>query len=232
VSEKVVRRLMKEERIRVRYAGRKRRYSSYVGEITPAAKNLVERDFHANAPDTLWLTDITEFAAADSKVYLSPVIDCFDGKVVSWETSRNPDNALVESMVDKAIGTLDAETLRKLKDERDPRSLVIHTDRGGHYRGGMWIEKLDGQGIQRSMSRKGNSGDNAACEGFFGRMKNEMYYGIHWDRASDLETAIESNIDFYNNHRIKMSLGGMSIREHRGRLPKVSRKQSEAPSVL
>lgn len=98
---------------------------------------------------------------------LSPVIDCCDAQVVAWDVSTNPDNRLVESMIDQAIATLD------LSSSQRP---IVHTDRGGHYRGGMWIEKLESHHITRSMSRKANSGDNAACEGFFGRMKTEMYY--------------------------------------------------------
>lgn len=226
ISEKVVRRLMKEERIEVRYAKRKRKCSSYVGEITPAVENLVKGDFHAERPDELWLTDITEFAAIDGKVYLSPMIDCYDGMVVSRSTSRHPDSDLVSRMLEGAVGTLDAAKRSSLKqgDGRDP--LVIRTDRGGHYRGGAWIERLEGLGITRSMSRKGNSGDNAACEGFFGRMKTEMYYGIKWRKASDLESAIDAYIDFYNNGRITSKLGGMTIAEHRDTLTKVSKKAS------
>lgn len=82
--------------------------------------------------------------------------------------------------MDDAIASLDKKTASRIKDPNDPRSLVVHNDRGGHYRGGMWIEKLEGKGMTRSMSRKGKSGDNAACEGFFDRMKTEMYYGIRW----------------------------------------------------
>lgn len=152
------------------------------------------------------------------------MIDCYDGKVVSWKASRNPDNSLVESMIDAALDDLPAETRKAIKDPDNPRTLTIHSDRGGHYRGGMWIEKLNGNGIIRSMSRKGNSGDNAACEGFFGRMKTEMYYGLRWNNSEDLEMAISTYIDFYNNERIKVSLGGMSIKEHRERLAKVYRK--------
>ena len=226
ISEKVVRRLMKEERIEVRYAKRKRRYSSYVGEITPAVDNLVKGDFHAEGPCELWLTDITEFAAIDGKVYLSPMIDCYDGMVVSWSTSRHPDSDLVSRMLEGAVGTLDAGKRASLKQEGSRDSLVIHTDRGGHYRGGAWIERLEGLGITRSMSRKGNSGDNAACEGFFGRMKTEMYYGIKWRKASDLESAIDAYIDFYNNRRITAKLGGMTIAEHRDKLAEVSKKAS------
>lgn len=212
VSEKVVRRLMKEEGIVVHYATRRRRYSSYIGEITPAVKNLVQGDFHASKPNELWLTDISEFSAGGAKVYLSPMIDCFDGKIVAWNTSRHPDMDLVSSMLDKSIATLDCDC-----------NLTIHTDRGGHYRGGRWIEELEGREITRSMSRKGNSGDNAACEGFFGRMKTEMYYGRKWNTPEELEAAIASYISFYNNVRIKKSLGGRSIREYRESLGEISK---------
>lgn len=111
VSEKVVRRLMKEEKMEVRYARRKRKYSSYIGEITPAVDNLVKGNFHATKPNELWLTDITEFAAAVGKLYVSPMIDCLDGKVVAWEASQHPDNSLVNRMLDKAIASLDSNTL-------------------------------------------------------------------------------------------------------------------------
>lgn len=223
ISEKVVRRLMREERIEVRYARRKRKYSSYIGELTPAVENLVNGNFKANAPNELWLTDITEFAAADGKVYLSPMVDCFDGKVVSWSTSRHPNTALVEDMLEQALSTLDDAKRSELKGEGGNGGLIVHTDRGGHYRGGSWIERLEGLGITRSMSRKGNSGDNAACEGFFGRMKVEMYYGLKWERVSDLEAAIDDYIDFYNNRRITVKLGGMTIAEHRDKLAEFSK---------
>ncbi|OMQ09653.1 hypothetical protein BXT90_02780, partial [Corynebacterium amycolatum] len=70
-------------------------------------------------------------------------------------------------------------------------------------------------GILRSMSKKGCSPDNAACEGFFGRMKNEMYYGRTWQNPQELKEAIATYIEFYNDHRIKISLDGLSIAEYR-----------------
>lgn len=207
VSEKVVRRLMKEESIEVRYAKRKRPYSSYIGEVTPACENIVERNFHADTPNKLWLTDITEFASKESKLYLSPMIDCFDGMIVSYSLSKHPDQFLVDAMLEDALVTLD--------NIEDCKELIIHTDRGGHYRGGRWIERLEGLGITRSMSRKGNSGDNIACEGFFGRMKTEMYYPLTWDTTEELIQAIHTYIDFYNNKSIKVELKGRTIQEHR-----------------
>ena len=106
VSEKVVRRIMAEEGCRVVYAKKAKRYSSYAGEISDAPKNLVKRNFHADAPNRLWLTDITEFALPCGKCYLSPVLDCFDGKVVSWSIGTSPNAHLANSSLRKATSQL------------------------------------------------------------------------------------------------------------------------------
>ena len=160
ISEKVVRRLMKQERLMAR-TGKRRRYGSYMGEISPAPENLLNRDFSANAPNKKWLTDITEFQIPAGKVYLSPMIDCFDGMVVSWSISTRPDAELVNTMLDAAIDTVAASIDRPL----------VHSDRGGHYRWPGWLTRTTEAKLVRSMSRKGCSPDNAACEGFFGRLK-------------------------------------------------------------
>lgn len=92
VSEKVVRRVMREEGLEVVYNRRRRHWSSYAGEISEAPGNLVGRDFRASAPDELWLTDITEFRVGPDgpKAYLSAVADCFDGKPVAWSAAPGP----------------------------------------------------------------------------------------------------------------------------------------------
>ena len=76
-SGKAVRRIMREDGLAVAHSKKKARYSSYRGEISDAPENLVGRDFHADAPNELWLTDIMEFGLADDKVYLSPILDCW-----------------------------------------------------------------------------------------------------------------------------------------------------------
>ena len=131
VSEKVIRRIMCEERLTV-CTRRHRRYASYKGEITPAVGNIVERNFHADAPNRTWLTDITEFQLPAGKVYLSPMIDCFDGMVVSWTIGTSPDAELVNTMLDAAIATLP-----------DGERPVVHSDRGCHYRWPGWISRQE-----------------------------------------------------------------------------------------
>lgn len=107
----------------------RRRFCSYREELTPAPENIIARDFQASAPNEKWLTDITEFPVPDGKVYLSPMIDCFDGLVVSWSISASPNAELVNAMLDEAISTL-------VPDKR----LVVHSDRDCHYRWPGWLE--------------------------------------------------------------------------------------------
>ena len=168
--------------------------------------NIINRNFHSDEPNKKWLTDITEFSIPAGKVYLSPIIDCFDGMVVKWNISTTPDSILVNSMLENAIGTLSSY-----------EHPIIHTDRGSHYRWHGWIELMKAAGLTRSMSKKGCSPDNAACEGFFGRLKNEMFYGRSWVGVSmdDFIDKINSYIEWYNTKRIKQSLGYMSPTEYR-----------------
>ncbi|MDQ3056900.1 MAG: IS3 family transposase, partial [Pseudomonadota bacterium] len=206
ISEKVVRRLMKQESL-VAATSKRRRYGSYMGEISPAPDNLLNRDFSADAPNEKWLTDITEFQLPAGKVYLSPMIDCFDGMVVSWSIGTRPNAELVNTMLDAAIDKIAASGERP----------VVHSDRGGHYRWPGWLTRITDAKLVRSMSRKGCSPDNAACEGFFGRLKNEMFFARDWlsTTIEEFVAALDAYICWYNDARIKSSLGFRSPAEHR-----------------
>lgn len=201
ISEKVVQRLMKQECLVVARPKR-RRFGSYMGEISPAPENLINRDFHAQAPNEKWLTDITEFQIPAGKVYLSPIIDCFDGMVISWSIGTQPDAGLVNTMLDAAIETVAGGAGRP----------IIHSDRGAHYRWPGWLTRISDANLVRSMSRKGCSQDNAACEGFFGRLKTELFYPRDW-KAITIEQfvkEVDAYIRWYNEKRIKICLGSPS----------------------
>jgi transposase InsO family protein/transposase-like protein len=204
VSEKVIRRIMKEDKLSV--PQKKRKYKSYLGEISPAVENIVNRDFHAEKPNTKWLTDLTEFHIPAGKAYLSPILDCFDGMPISWTIGTSPDAELVNMMLDGAIETL--------QEHEKP---VIHSDRGCHYRWPGWIERMDTAGLTRSMSKKGCSPDNAACEGFFGSVKNEMFYFRSWQGVSmeQFIDELDGYLRWFRDKRIKMTLGAMSPMEYR-----------------
>lgn len=122
ISEKVIRRLMREDCLFSR-GTKKRRYSSYLGEISPAVPNIIDRDFKSKSPNKKLLTDITEFHIKNDKVYLSLMIDCFDGYVLSWTIGLSPNSELVNTMLKNTVKQLDA-------DEKP----IIHSDRGAHYR--------------------------------------------------------------------------------------------------
>jgi transposase InsO family protein len=113
---------MKKEHLEV-YSSKKHKYSSYKGEISPSVKNIIHRDFNAEKPNQKWLTDITEFHIPAGKVYLSPIVDCFDRLADTWTIGTSPNAELVNAMLDKALEHLD-------QDEYP----IIHSDRGYHYR--------------------------------------------------------------------------------------------------
>ena len=153
------------------------------------------------------MTDIAEFQIPAGKVYLSPMIDCFDGLVISWTIGTHPNAELVNTMLDAAI-----ETVAQSNDRP-----IIHSDRGAHYRWPGWLARVGEAKLIRSMSRKGCSPDNAACEGFFGRLKTELFYPGNWQTTTieQFIEAVDSYIRWYNEKRIKISLGSRSPLEYR-----------------
>ena len=204
LSEKLVRRFMKEDHL-VPYRKKAKKYSSYKGEISPAP-NLVNRNFHADELGKLLLTDITEFHISAGKVYLSAITDVFDGKIVAWTIGTSPNAKLVNTMLVKAR--------EALGNDKHP---IVHSDRGIHYQWPGWIALMKKFGWTRSMSKKGCSPDNAACEGVFGRVKNEMFYNRSWIGVSIKEfiAYLDDYLHWYNEDRIKITLGGMSPVEYR-----------------
>ena len=126
--------------------------------------------------------------------------------MVSWSISSRPDAELVNSMLDRAIETL--------KEGEHP---IIHSDRGGHYRWPGWVLRVAKAGLRQSMSRKACPQDNAACEGFFGLIKNEMFYNRSWKGVSIREfiEILDTYLAWYNERRVKLSLGLKSPIEYR-----------------
>lgn len=206
VSEKVVRRIMREEGMEVTRKGAGKPYGSYKGEITDAPENLAKRDFAAGLPNSLWLTDITEFAIPAGKAYLSPVLDCFDGALPAWSISPAPDEGPSDSMLEKACAGL-------APDEHP----VIHSDRGCHHGWPGWVAICERNGLIRSMSAKGCSPDNSAMEGFFGRLKNELFYGRGWSGVglSEFIEMLDAYLRYYDEARPKEQLGWMSPMQYR-----------------
>ncbi|WP_140427682.1 IS3-like element IS1397 family transposase, partial [Shigella boydii] len=195
-SGKTVRKLMQQ--LGLKSPVRLKKYRSYRGNMGLAAENILQRQFKAEAPCEKWVTDITEFRAGGQKLYLSPILDLFNGEIVAWETACRPAEELVKRMLNKGLESL-AEGEKPL----------LHSDQGWHYRIKSYQSALADRGLVQSMSRKGNCLDNAVMENFFGHLKEEMYYRRDYRNVEELENAVNEYITYWNQKRIKLSLGGL-----------------------
>jgi len=197
VNSKVVRRLMAE--LDLKCTVRVKKYKSYRGEPGRIAPNKMERKFTAEEPNRRWVTDVTEFKVAGEKLYLSPVLDLFNGEIVAHQIDTSPHYPLVGQMLEQALS--------RLPEGARP---MLHSDQGWQYQYYRYRNRLEEMGLEQSMSRKGNCLDNARMESFFGTLKTEMYHGQRFASIEDLSAAIDEYIDYYTHDRIKMGRAGLS----------------------
>ena len=202
INHKTVSRLMKVLGLQCRV--RIRKYRSYKGEIGTVAPNLINRDFHADAPNRKWTTDITEFSLFGKKLYLSPVLDMYNGEIISYNISERPLMEQVMDMLDKAFGKIP-----------DGTGLIFHSDQGWQYQDKRYQHRLREKGVRQSMSRKGNCLDNAVMENFFGLLKSELLYLREFESLEEFREELEKYIYYYNNDRIKGKLKGLSPVQYR-----------------
>lgn len=196
VSEREVRSSMSRQSLVARKTRAPRGYSSYGGEPDERPANVPlgprgRHDFTCASPGDLVVTDVTEFKVGGARVYLSPVIDCFDGMPVAHSVSLHPDSALCDGSLALAL-------------ERGPVG-TVHTDGGSCYRSASWKALCEENGVARSMGRKANCGDNARAEGFFGTLKEEFFHGREWDGVAPEEFSreLDGYIEWYRNGRLK-----------------------------
>ena len=202
INHKKVQKLMSEMRL----CGRRKkvRYKSYKGEVGKIAPNIIGRDFVATAPNQKWTTDVTEIKIKNKKIYLSPILDMFNGEIISYSISYSPNQHMVMTMLDKAFKKTPILT-----------GLVLHSDQGIHYQHHRYQKALKDKDIIQSMSRKGNCLDNAMMENFFGLMKSELLYLQEWDSVEQFKKELIKYIHYYNNDRIKLRLNGKSPVQYR-----------------
>ena len=189
--------LMKQAHLTCRL--REKRYHSYHGEVGKIAPNLLKRDFKAMKPNLKWTTDITEFKLLGQKIYLSPIMDLFNGEIISFAISYRPSFHPVTEMLKEAF--------LKIPDDT---KLILHSDQGWHYQMRQYQKMLKDKGIRQSMSRKGNCYDNSVMENFFGILKTEFYHKRRFYSIQQFSTELSEYIDYYNNRRIKVKLKGLS----------------------
>lgn len=196
-NHKLVMKLMQAEHLSCEL--RPKRYRSYRGDVGKVAPNRLNRRFHATQPNTKWTTDITEFKVHGQKLYLSPILDLFNGEIVSYSLAKTPDFRLVMDMLHQA--------LRKIPDHGP---LLLHSDQGWHYQMKPYQQLLQENDITQSMSRKGNCYDNSVIESFFGLLKTEFFYNQSFSSAECFQKELDQYIQYYNNSRIKVKLKGLS----------------------
>ena len=198
----------------------KAKYKSYKGDMNGTVKNQLltkvideenhktyyERDFETTKCNEKWSTDVSEFHIVTGKLYLSPIIDMHNREIISYSISKSPNFDQTKTMLEQAF-----DKYPNLK------GLIFQSDQGWQYQMESYHRILEEKGISQSMSRKGNCLDNSPMENFFGRMKNEMFYGHEYEfkTLEELEIAMEEYIKYYNTQRITVKLKGLTPVQYR-----------------
>ena len=147
---------------------------------------------------------MSQVCIGDKKLYISPILDMYNGEIITYTLSYSPNLKMVTDMLKKAF-----------RKHRDIDGLMMHSDQGWHYQHMRYQKMLTDKGVVQSMSRKGNCLDNSMMENFFGLMKNELLYINNFDSIESFEAELKKYIIWYNNKRIKLRLKGMSPVQYR-----------------
>ena len=193
INHKTVRKLMTA--LGIQAVQKRKKYRSYKGTVGKVAENIISRDFNVESPGRKLTTDISQINIAENKLYLSAMIDMFNGEVVSYTISESPNLKLVMSMMHKAVSKNVFKT-----------GCILHSDQGWHYQHNTYSSFLKSKNIVQSMSRKGNCLDNAMMESFFGSLKSEFVYLHNYKDKKKFISALNKYITYYNNERIKLRL--------------------------
>ena len=194
-SEGYIHRLMKLLNIKSRI--RRKKVNRVICKPEQVGENILARQFTAEYPNQKWCTDVTEFQVPGErkKLYLSAIMDLYDSSIVSYKLSNSNNNRLVFDTFNRAV---------ELNPYATP---IFHSDRGFQYTSKIFKMMLDANGMIQSMSRVGKCIDNGPMEAFWGTLKSEMFYGIHFKDESALREAIDKYIFDYNNWRLQKKLG-------------------------
>jgi transposase InsO family protein len=172
-------------------------------EADPSARvapDLVDRDFHATAPNQLWVADFTHLRIDNGVLFLACVLDVFSRAVVGWNISDVRNIALVDDALTMALNRRGAS-----------HGLVHHSDRGSQYTSYLFGQHLVDAHIAASMGSKGDAYDNAMIESFFGTLKTELIDRRRWHTREEVSVAVLSYIEgWYNPHRLQKALGWRS----------------------
>ena len=171
------------------------------GSSPDTRPDLVERSFTADAPDRLWVADITYCRTYAGWVYAAFVLDVFSRRIVGWQLSTS-------LRTDLALDALNMGLWTRQHDGHDTSALVHHSDRGVQYVAIRYTERLAEAGVVASVGSKGDSYDNAMAEAFNSLFKAELVRNLGpWKNINDLEIAVAEYIDWFNFRRLHGEIG-------------------------
>ena len=197
VARCTVARLMRELGLAGVVRGRVKR-TTVPDEHAPRPADLVDRDFHAPAPNRLWVADLTYVRTWSGFVYVAFIVDAYSRRIVGWQIARSLRAELALDALEQALWTR----------EEPLDGLVHHSDRGGQYLAIRYTERLAEVGAVRSVGSRGDSYDNALAESVNGLYKAELVYRQGpWRGIEDLELATLTWVDWYNHRRLFSAIG-------------------------
>jgi putative transposase len=201
VNRKRVARLMRQAGIQGLYRRRRRGCTvrDPAGEPGP---DLVNRQFIVDAPNRLWITDITEHPTAEGKVYCAAVMDAYSRLIIGWSIAEHMRTELVTDALGMAI-------LRRQPDRQpDDQRTILHSDHGAQYTSWAFGQRLRAAGLLASMGTVGDCYDNAMMESFWHTLQLELLDSKQWQTRDELANAIFEWIEcWYNPKRRHSSIG-------------------------
>ena len=200
VSEKTVQRVMRKYGWSCRVKVKKRKRT---GQPTQVAENQLARDFGASKPRQKLVTDITYLPFGQSMMYLSSIMDLYNGEIIAYTLGSVQDVTLV------------LDTLHQLHDLTE--NCLLHSDQGSVYTSSAYQNTVKEKGIIMSMSRKGTPADNSPIETFHSSLKSETFYldDIYSTTNAHVKQIVENYITYYNNIRIQTKLNNQSPVKYR-----------------
>jgi transposase InsO family protein len=191
-----VARVMRQNGLEGKRKGGKKRTTVPDETVVERARDLLQRDFSAAAPDEKWVADLTYIRTWNGFVYLAFILDCYSRMIVGWQLARHMRAELVVDALEMANGL-----------RRPAEGLIAHSDRGSQYTSVTYTERLDELAIAPSVGSKGDAYDNAMAEAWVATFKSELVDGRTFPSYEHAEHETLSWIGFYNNERLHESLG-------------------------
>ena len=195
-NPKTVLRIMKKYDLRSEI--RRRKKWRQMGQQVHKYRNLLNREFHADRPNSKWVTDISYIHTKQGVLYLSMIRDLYDNSIVAYKTGT-------EQTVNLVLDTI--RLAMKQEKKRVAAELRLHSDQGFQYTSQAYFQLTKQYGITPSMSRKGNPYDNAMAENFFSILKTECIYRHKPATFAQANEMIDRYIYFYNHERIQLKTG-------------------------